>query len=147
MPADDEPIRVQQTFDCPRSELWTALTDPAQMRRWFFEPIRTFEPRPGFATTFTVELEDIAFVHHWTVTEVEPERRLVYEWVYGGYPGRARSEFELESTDRGSVLTLTWTVLEDLPQERVEFHRASGVEGWTWFITESLPKFLADRSA
>ena len=42
MKTTDPPIIIEKTIEVPKDQLWKALTDPGQMRQWFFENIPDF---------------------------------------------------------------------------------------------------------
>ena len=142
MDANAEPIVVEQIFDVPISVVWKAITDTDQMRRWFFETMTNFEPAVGFQTQFNVRVEDQDYPHQWKVTDVVPEKRIVYEWRYGGYPGNSSVTWELSETPHGTKLTLTHKGIETFPQDDPMFSRESGQAGWGYFLHESLKAFL-----
>ncbi len=142
MDATAEPIVVEQIFNAPISVVWKAITDPDQMRRWFFETMTNFEPAVGFQTQFNVRVEDQDYPHQWKVTDVVPEKRIVYDWRYGGYPGDSSVTWELSETPHGTKLTLTHKGIETFPQDDPMFSRESGQAGWGYFLHESLKAFL-----
>ena len=142
MDATAEPIVVEQIFNAPISVVWKAITDTDQMRRWFFETMTNFEPAVGFQTQFNVRVEDQDYPHQWKVTDVVPEKRIVYDWRYGGYPGDSSVTWELSETPHGTKLTLTHKGIETFPQDDPMFSRESGHAGWGYFLHESLKAFL-----
>ncbi len=142
----ENPIEVKQTFPIPAETVWRAITDVTQMRQWFFEQIPAFEPAAGFHTEFDVQSGGRHFLHIWTVTDVEPLKRIRYDWRYRGYPGNSFVTFELTEQDSITTLTVTHTAREDFPNDVPEFQRESGVEGWTFFITHRLKLFLEKQA-
>ncbi len=145
MKPEDEPVIVEQTFPVPLPRLWRAITDPDEMREWFFTELEDFRPEPGFHTEFDVHHDGKTYRHVWTITEVVPQEKIVYDWSYAGMPGRGHVVFELaETDDGGSRLKLTNTVSEAFPEDDPAFRRESAVEGWTYFINGRLPAFLTD---
>jgi uncharacterized protein YndB with AHSA1/START domain len=140
-----EPIIVEQVFDATIRQVWEAITEPNQMRKWFFEEMGSFKPEVGFSTEFDVSFDGKHFIHQWKVTEVLPQRRIAYDWRYRGYPGDSRVTWELTSESRQSRLRLTVEGLETFPQDMPEFTRESCIQGWTYFIGERLKKCLEDR--
>ncbi len=50
--------------------------------------------------------------------------------------------FELSEQDGGTNLKLTHEVVETFQEDIPEFKREVGIGGWTYFITQSLPKYL-----
>ena len=137
-----EPIVVEAEYEAPIEVVWTALTDPAQMPRWFFEPIAEFRPEVGFETRFTVRADGNDYVHDWRVAEVTPPKRMVLSWRYDGLPGDSTVTWELSETDGGTALRLTHKILEPFPQDDPAFHRETGLSGWKYFLQESLKAFL-----
>jgi uncharacterized protein YndB with AHSA1/START domain len=138
----DEPIVIEQTFEVSINQLWNAITELKQMRQWFFENIEAFEPKEGFETRFIVENESRIFPHLWKITKVEPFKEITYNWKYEGYAGNSFVTFELSEQENCSQLTLTHQIIESFPQNIPEFQRESCIEGWNWFIKQSLKDYL-----
>ena len=143
MRTSDEPIVVEQTFDVPAAVVWRAITDAEEMRQWFFDNIPEFEPAVGFETRFNVRAGGRDFLHLWTITEVVPVRRIMYDWKYAGYDGDSTVTFELFARGAETSLKVTAVVMEDFPDDIPEFTREAGVEGWTYFIQKRLEVFLS----
>lgn len=93
-------VRFRRLYDFTPDELWSALTDPQQLRRWLAEAPR-FEGGAGGQVT-------IAFENGTTegriLTWDEP-RVLEYEWRF---PGEDESivRFELQPQEYGTLLLL-----------------------------------------
>ena len=137
-----QPIIAEQTFDASMSTVWEAITMPDLMRQWFFSAIETFEPVIGFKTQFLIQLLERQFTHLWEIIDVVDGRKIVYNWKYEEYPGEGFVTFELFEQDGLTILRLTNEGLESFPDDIPEFARARGVEGWNYFIKESLKEFL-----
>jgi uncharacterized protein YndB with AHSA1/START domain len=142
MKKNEEPIIVEQTFNKSVDAVWNAITRIDQMRGWYFENISSFKPEIGFETQFNVKGPDRNFMHLWKVTEVVPLKMLAYSWKYEDMSGDSFVKFELFEKNKMTKLILTHQVLEDFPDDIPEFKRESGVEGWTFFINNSLKEFL-----
>ena len=138
----EDPIVVEQTYYVPIASVWKAVTDAALMRQWYFGNIPAFEAEVGFETRFDAERADRNFPHVWKATEVEAPHRLVYDWSYDGFEGKSFVMFELSEGDGSTTLRLTHTTTEDFPDDGPEFARESCLEGWKWFIEDSLGMFL-----
>jgi len=138
----EDPVVVEQAYRAPIETVWNAITKADQMRQWYFGNIATFEPEVGFETRFDVECADRVFPHVWKVTEAEAPARLVYDWSYDGYAGKSFVAFELSEQEGLTALRLTQTVTDDFSDDRAEFTRESCVEGWKWFIEDSLKMYL-----
>jgi uncharacterized protein YndB with AHSA1/START domain len=141
-----EPIVVEQTYSAPVSVVWKAITDPDQMRKWFFEPMADFRPEVGFATEFDVLFDGQVYTHQWKVTDVVPGRKISYSWRYGGLSGDASVTWELCETVNGTKLRLTAEGHETFPQDNPAFRRESCQAGWDYFVRESLTAYLAKHN-
>ncbi|WP_298422558.1 SRPBCC domain-containing protein [uncultured Kordia sp.] len=142
MKTSEPPVIVSQSFKQPAAVVWKAITDVTQMRAWFFDNIPDFNPKVGFKTEFNVKALSRDFLHLWTVTEVIPHKKLVYNWKYQDLAGDSFVTFELSAENNETTLTLTTTVIEDFPDEIPEFAHESCVAGWNYFIKQQLVGFL-----
>ena len=140
----DPPIVVEQSFAVSVDKIWAALTEPDQMRQWFFEMMSDFKAEPGFETRFDIINEGRDFPHLWKVVEVLPNEKLVVNWTFGGYPGSSNVCFEIIAGESENTVRLSTEVLEDFPQYIPEFKRESAVGGWKYFINGQLKSFLED---
>ena len=145
MKKDDEPIIVEQTFNLPIESIWKAITEIDQMRQWYFANIPSFKPEVGFETQFNVKSQDRNFLHMWKVTEVVPLKSITYNWKYDRYPGDSFVVFELFNEKNLTKLKLTHEVRESFPEDIPEFKRASGLEGWIFFIKKSLKEYFEKK--
>ena len=143
-----EPIRFEQNFSASASQVWSAITDPDQMRQWFFEELEDFKTETGFQTQFEVDCEGKIYAHFWTVEDVLPEQRLVYRWHYGGVTGDSKVTWELSPIDDGGTqLKFAHEVIEPFPTDDPNFSREAGVEGWNYIINDRLTDFLQRQNS
>jgi len=138
----EPPIVVEQPLSASVEVIWAALTEPDQMRQWFFEVMPDFKAEVGFETKFDLSNEGRDFPHIWKVVEVVPNEKLVVNWTFGGYEGSSNVHFEIVPAEEANVVRLTTEVLEDFLQDIPEFKRESGVGGWEYFINGQLKTFL-----
>jgi len=138
----DEPIIVEQTFDASIGKVWNAITKLDEMKQWFFKEIESFKPEVGFETQFVVQVDDRKFLHLWKLIEVIPMKKITYNWRYDHIPGDSLVMFELLEQNDQTKLKLTHEVIESFPEDIPEFSLESGIEGWTYFIKESLKEYL-----
>ena len=146
MKENDEPIIVEQSFNASIDAVWNSITEINQMRKWYFKNIPSFKPEVGFETQFNVQSQDRNFLHQWKVTDVNPLKMITYNWKYENYPGESIVVFELFEQDKSTKLRLTEKIKESFPEDIPEFSRESGVEGWNYFINESLKNYLDNLS-
>lgn len=138
----EEPIIVTADFRATRDEVWSAITEPHAMREWFFNQMDDFRPEEGFETRFTVEVDDVEYIHLWKIVEVVPLQKIVYDWRYEGIPGQGLVTFELSDEGSGSRITLTNTGIETFPQDNPLFTRESAIGGWSYLLQQSLVAYL-----
>lgn len=138
MKVTDEPIVVAQLYDAPVAQIWAAISEVEQMKKWYFANIEAFEPEEGFETKFIVENEGRIFPHLWKVTRVEPMHILAYNWQYIGYQGDSVVTFKLSEQNQLTRLTLNHQVTVSFQAGIPEFSRKSCESGWVDFINHAL---------
>lgn len=145
MKTTEEPVIVEQTFDTSIEDVWEAITKVDRMHQWYFDNIPDFRAEVGFETRFDVVSGDRIFPHLWKVTEVDPGRKITYNWKFEGYPGDSDVTFELIETGGGTKLRVSANVIDDFSDDIPEFRRESCLGGWQYFIQQSLKDYLEKR--
>ena len=136
-------IIVEVEFHHDIQKVWQAITHLNQMRQWFFENIPDFQAETGFKTDFPVQSGDRVFHHLWKITEVIPNKKIVYDWSYKSLPGKGMVSFELFESNEGTLLKLTNKGLDSFPDDLPEFTRESCLAGWNYFLKERLKSYLS----
>jgi uncharacterized protein YndB with AHSA1/START domain len=103
-------IRREIVLPAPREDVWEALTDPERLEDWFANDV-DLDLRPGGGASFRWSNGE---ERHATVTEVEHERRLAFEWEDEG-----EVEFTLDDDVEGTRLVVVesspaWSTALDL---------------------------------
>jgi len=103
-------IEREIVLPSPREDVWEALTEPERLEDWFANDV-DLDLRPGGGARFRWSNGE---ERHAVVTEVEPERRLVFEWEDEG-----EVTFTLEDDADGTRLTVVesspaWSTALDL---------------------------------
>jgi uncharacterized protein YndB with AHSA1/START domain len=93
-------IRKEIVLPAPREEVWEALTDPERLEDWFANDVDV-DLRPGGGASFRWGNGE---ERRATFIEVDPERRLVFEWEDEG-----EVEFTLDDDADGTRLTVVET--------------------------------------
>lgn len=127
-------IIVEVLLSTSPGTVWSALTEEQKMRKWFFDTMNTFIPEVGFETRFDVVKGAIVYPHLWKVLEVVPNRKLLLNWRYGGFPGNSYVTFELNPEEDGTKLTLIHEGTETFPSDNPDFSRESCIGGWNYFL-------------
>jgi uncharacterized protein YndB with AHSA1/START domain len=81
----------------PREEVWEALTEPERLEDWFANDVE-LDLRPGGGASFRWSNGE---ERHATVTEVDPERFLSFDWEDEG-----TVEFTLDDDPDGTRLVV-----------------------------------------
>lgn len=137
-----EPIIIKKTFPVAKEKVWSALTDPVEMRKWFFDILEDFKAEIGFETKFLITNEGRNFTHIWKVTEVEAFKKITTNWTFEEYEGDSFVSFILREDGEQTELTLYSEVTKSFPDDIPEFKRESGVEGWKYFMNQRLSEYL-----
>ena len=142
MKTTDKPVIVEQTFNKSIQIVWHVITNLNDMKKWFFNNIESFVPEEGFETQFPVQVKNRKFTHLWKLTQVIPNKKIVYNWKYKEYAGDSFVTFELTENKGNTKLKLTTEVIEDFAENIPEFTRESCKNGWHYFIKKSLKDYL-----
>ncbi len=140
----DQPVIVERVFNAPVSKVWKALTDKAEMKKWYFD-LAEFKAEKGFVFQFTGGPEDgIQYIHVCEITDVIPEKKLTYSWRYEGYTGKSFVTFELSEIENQTAVTLIHTDIDLFP-DQPDFARANFAAGWDHIINVSLKEYLEGK--
>ena len=142
MKEDNNPIVVEELFNQPVNKVWKTITDVSEMRHWFFDNIPDFNAEVGFYIEFNVSSGERNFGHQWKITEVEPLKKIVYDWSYAEYTGKGIVVFELFENKNQTKLRVTSYNMDSFPKDIPEFKRESCTAGWNYFIKQNLKDFL-----
>ena len=135
-----EPFVIERIFDAPIQKVWKALTEPSEMKQWYFD-IASFKPEVGFEFEFTAGPPEKSYLHKCKVKEVVVGKKLSYSWRFEGYPGNSMVTFELFEEGKKTRLKLTHEGIETFPN-LPEFAKESFAKGWTHIVGVSLKDFV-----
>ena len=136
-----QPVVVERSYSASPGEIWKAITDKDQMKKWYFD-LDGFEAEPGFEFRFDGGKDDKVYHHVCKVIEVAPNKKLKYSWRYEGYEGMSLVAFELFEESKTTRLKLTHEGLETFPQDNSDFAKENFEQGWTYILGTSLKQFL-----
>lgn len=137
----EHPLVFEYIYNAPVSNLWLAITDKDEMRKWYFD-LPEFKPQVGFEFQFWGGTESCKYLHHCKITEVDNEKRITYSWRYDGYNGISYVTFELFPEGNQTRLILTHSGIESFPEAIADFKSQNFVEGWTAILGTSLKENL-----
>jgi uncharacterized protein YndB with AHSA1/START domain len=141
---NSEPFITEIIINSPASEIWNAITDKDEMKKWYFD-IEEFEPKEGFEFQFWGGDENKKFLHLCKVTEVIPEKKISYSWKYNELPVETLVMFEIfDEGNKRSKVRLTHDGVENFPQDE-NFKKENFVAGWNYLIGTSLKNYLEEK--
>jgi uncharacterized protein YndB with AHSA1/START domain len=120
---------VKRLLKRDRREVFSALTDPVKMAKWFYgmetgQAKVTTDLRPG--GKYLIEMFNEQGQNHkarGTYLEIAPPERLVFTWTSEGFATDSKVTIELFERGEWTELVLT----HELPEDMIEPHR----QGWT----------------
>src|SRR5882762_2242014 len=143
----NEPVIIERVYNAPVNRVWGAITDLEKMRKWYFPTLVEFEPEVGFETMFDVPHNGKVFPHIWKVIEVVLNKKISYEWKFGGYPGNSVVSFELFEDDGKTKIILTHSKLETFRGDlNPDLEAKNFVQGWTHFIGTALKEYVEQET-
>ena len=128
----DRELRVERIFDAPRSRVWRAFTDPAQVKHWWgrgndLEVVR-LEVERGGHWRFVERTAQGDHGFEGRFAEVVPEERIVQTFEWDGMPGHVSLQtMTLEDLGDGRTKMVS-TVLFMTAEDRDGMVQA-GMEG------------------
>lgn len=138
------PLIVERTLNAPAEQIWQALTDLSQIKKWYFD-LDSFEARVGFVFEFYGAKDDTKYLHHCKITEVIPDRKLSYTWQYQDFQGTSEVSFELFPHDDATLVRITHSGLGSFPKDNPDFALSSFIAGWTHILGVSLSAFVEEE--
>jgi uncharacterized protein YndB with AHSA1/START domain len=127
-------LELTRTLPAPRSTVWSAMTKPEQLARWwgpkgFTAPTVDFEPRVEGRYRIAMQPPDGELFHlHGEFREVEPPSRLAYTFVWEPPdPDDRETVVTLTLRDRGEQTEVSLNQGEFATEERRTLHEG----GWS----------------
>ncbi len=134
MGAFNDSIQRVLTFPLPIERVWSAITDPAEVRQWFGDQSE-YDLREG-GEGF-LRWGDTAI--RMQVTVLDPPHRFSYRWASGpesdlsvpfAKATQTLVEYTLEEVPGGTQLTLIESGFASQPEQEREANYADHVKGW-----------------
>jgi uncharacterized protein YndB with AHSA1/START domain len=135
-----DPIILERTYNAPAATVWSALTDTAQMKQWYFD-VQNFAPVVGQEFSFLAGNDGKKWLHLCKVKEVVPGKKIAYTWRYDGHPGDSLVSFELFDEGDKTRMKLTHAGLDTFPAI-ADFKKDNFMGGWSYFAGTGLKKFV-----
>lgn len=134
------PDRIEREIqiDAPPEVVWSAITEPEHVARWFGDAA-TLDARPGTEATFTWDGDGTA---HARVVTVEPPRVFAFRWMRWSIEHPAGAgldesnstlvEFTLAPEGEGTRLRVVESGFRalDVPEQTVLDYHGENSDGW-----------------
>ncbi len=135
-------VVVEEIYNAPIEIVWKALTDKAEMKKWYFD-LSEFKPEVGFEFQFTGQgVKGDNYLHLCKITEVIPLKKLQYSWQYENLDGYSLVTFELYQEENKTRVKLTHSGIETFPKDNPDFNIKNFEGGWTELLTKLLKNYL-----
>ena len=136
-----DPFVIERTYEASISRVWKTITDKDEMKKWYFD-LAEFKPVKGFEFQFEGGPDGRKYLHLCKITEVIPERKISYSWMYDGYEGNSLVTIELFAENEKTRLRLTHEGLDTFPKNNADFTKSNFAEGWNFIVGTSLKEYL-----
>lgn len=141
----EKSFEIERTFPVAADKVWKAITDPEQMKQWYFD-VPGFTPAVGHKFSFMGGRPDgIQYKHLCEVTESIPGKKLTHSWRYEGYEGNSFVTWELFPEGNSTRVKLTHAGLETFPKSNPDLAAKNFAEGWTSIVGKSLGEYLSEK--
>ncbi len=135
-------VVVKQRVNAPVERVWSALTDKAQMKEWYFD-IPDFELGLHNEFNFYEPGDAQKFHHHGEILEIIPNAKLKHSWTYPEFSkDKTLVRWELEPDGDGTMVTLTHKGLENFDHLGADFATSKFEEGWNEIVSKSLKDYV-----
>ena len=142
----NEPIIVERIYNAPIENVWNAITDKNEMKKWYFD-LSEFRPEVGFEFQFYGEgRKGEKYLHLCKIIDVIPGKKISYTWRYDNYEGNSVVTFELFEEGNKTRLKLTHSGVESFKANGPDFAIESFTQGWTELIGTLLKKHAEQTS-
>src|SRR5688572_32412838 len=91
--SNQEPIKVERTFNVRSNQVWEAITDKNKMKEWYFD-IKDFKPEVGLEFQFYAGDEKKKYLHISKIKEVIQGKKISNSCKYDYDPGGSGVTFE-----------------------------------------------------
>lgn len=134
-------INFNIRFFVPLSTVWTAITDPIQMKNWYFD-IDDMILEEGETFSF-YESEKRKYLHQCKILELEKEKIFKHTWRFPDYSDRdSVVTWRLEEEDGGSRLYFSHEEVSDFYVIGPDFSEQNFRNGWDYLIKYALKNNL-----
>jgi uncharacterized protein YndB with AHSA1/START domain len=150
---DRDAIIAEIDISAPPSRVFEALTNPAQLLRWFNDascPVKLWQMDARLGGSYCYETGKGThmvngvdeFTIHGEITEIDPPRLLVYTWIANWHRDKNMKtmvRWDLAPTESGTHVKVTHSGLAQEPEASADYSC-----GWT-SVVEKLKQFTEGK--
>jgi len=138
------PFVIEIEYNFPVEKVWKALTDPDDMRQWYFDlPSFTSKVAAPLELEKIEELSNMYLGNFMAVERIEGNK-ISYTWKYEVYPGHSLVTFELSEEGKRTKLQFTHQGLETFPVSNPDIARDNIFSSWKYMLDTAIKVFLED---
>ena len=135
-------VVIKQRVNAPIDKVWSALTDNAQMKNWYFD-IADFNTDLHAEFSFYESGGENKYQHHGQILEVIPQEKLKYTWSYPEFSkDKTIVKWNLQDEGDKTLVILTHKGLENFEHLGEEFSKDSFDKAWTKIVSINLKNFI-----
>jgi uncharacterized protein YndB with AHSA1/START domain len=136
-------VKLQHKFKAPIEKVWNAITQPEEMKTWYFH-VKDFALLEGNVFTFYEQPEGGTFLHRCEILKVNAPNVFEHTWEHPTHSkGKSVLRWELTPIDEQTTqLDLTHSGLENFADGGPDFAPENYEFGWQGIIKIALRNYL-----
>jgi len=139
------PFVIEMEYDVPVDKVWKAITDPDEMKQWYFD-LPSFTSKVAAPLEFEkIEDPDTFNLDKSMAVEMIEGKKISYSWKYEAYPGNSLVTFELSGEGKRTKLRFTHEGLETFPVSNPDMARDNILTSWSYMLDTAIKVFLEGR--
>lgn len=136
------PIIVTYLFDSPLDKVWNALSQEAELKKWYF-PVRNYQFTVGEEFSFYESEDSHKFFHQCIFLNIKPKQVIEYSWAHPEQStGKSVVKWEMNVEGQKTRVTLTHTGVENFADAGDTFSVANFEMGWNAIVKNMLRNYL-----
>ena len=137
-----EPIIITHAFDSSIDQVWNALSNEEELRKWYF-PVRDYKFEVGKFFTFFESEETNNYLHRCRFLNIIPKKLIEYSWAHPDHSkGSSVVKWEIQEEDGKTMVTLSHSGVENFADAGPDFARANYEMGWDSIVKNLLRNYL-----
>jgi len=137
-----QPIVINFTFNAPLEKVWRALTNEAELKKWYF-PVENYVFEVGKEFTFYESTDSKNYLHKARFLNIIPNQLIEYTWEHPSHSkGSSIVKWEVEAQGDYTKLTLTHTGTENFADAGPAFSKTNYEMGWNAIVGTMLRNYL-----